>query len=90
MENSRTKGKLTCNLGPCSKDRVKLRTDENGLNQKSGDWKYDDQSIESSLPENIAQELRSSNWKWRNPYSISDFDRTKRWHQNGVDSSKPA
>ncbi|XP_017796110.1 PREDICTED: uncharacterized protein LOC108577467 [Habropoda laboriosa] len=53
-------------------------TDGNTLNKKSGDWKCNEG--------NIVQEPTIAEWRWKNPYSISDFDRSKHWYRKNFTS----
>ncbi|XP_076231326.1 uncharacterized protein LOC143177336 [Calliopsis andreniformis] len=87
MGTNHVESRLTCNFVSRSRDKFKIKSDGTGLHQISGDWKYNDEIVDSSLPGNIVPELKSSpEWKRKNLYSISDFDRSNYWNQNGVDS----
>ncbi|PBC29039.1 hypothetical protein APICC_03449 [Apis cerana cerana] len=68
---------LTCDHCSSFGEKLKSKTDGN-LDEKSGDWKYDEKFIKDSI-ENIQE---PTEWKWKNPYSISDFDRSKYCRHN--------
>ncbi|XP_076627719.1 uncharacterized protein LOC143344951 [Colletes latitarsis] len=76
-----TRDHITCNAYPHLRDKYRLKPNGNTLNEKSSDRKYDEESIDHSLP-GIIHEATSSDWKWRNPYSISDLHRSNRWKHN--------
>ncbi|KZC10144.1 hypothetical protein WN55_01127 [Dufourea novaeangliae] len=84
---SYTKSHFTCNACPRSTDKYKRRTIgstlstiDSTLNQKSGDWKYEKNTIEEHCsPGKIVNDPACSDWKKKNLYSISDFEQ---WHQS--------
>lgn len=57
------------------------------MNQKSGDWKSDENVVKNSL-ECLVREPSITEWRWKNPYSVSDFDRSKRWSRRNFTSGK--
>ncbi|XP_034193441.1 uncharacterized protein LOC117610302 isoform X2 [Osmia lignaria lignaria] len=52
-------------------------TDENISNQKSGDWNREEEIIEHHS-EPVIEKPSIHNWKWKNPYSFSNFNRRSR------------
>ncbi|KAK1128483.1 hypothetical protein K0M31_002941 [Melipona bicolor] len=76
---------VSCDL--CLHFREKYKSKRSGsiLNQKSGDWKSDENIVKNSL-ERIVQEPSITEWRWKNPYSVSDFDRSKRWSRRNFTS----
>ncbi|CAK9825154.1 hypothetical protein ANTRET_LOCUS3221 [Anthophora retusa] len=67
---------------PHFEEKFKSRADGNTLNKKSGDWKCNEGLYKESLV-NTVQEPTITEWRWKNPYSHSDFDRSKyRYRRN--------
>lgn len=78
---------MPCDLCSHFKEKFKSKTDGNNLNQRSGDWKCDEELEKKSL-KCIVQDPPITEWKWKNPYSVSDFDRSKRWYRRSFTSGK--
>ncbi|XP_050496752.1 uncharacterized protein LOC126878227 [Bombus huntii] len=74
-----------CDLCSHFKEKFKSKTDGNNLNERSGDWKCDEELGKKSL-KCIVQDPPITEWKWKNPYSVSDFDRSKRWSRRSFTS----
>ncbi|XP_076178980.1 uncharacterized protein LOC143152567, partial [Ptiloglossa arizonensis] len=81
VEKNYSRGQVTCNVCPNSNDKYKIKTDDNISNRRSGDWKYDDDSFDRSLPGNV-HDVTGPDWKWKNLYGISDLEQSNRWHHS--------
>lgn len=78
-------------MNPCHvcshlEEKFKSKVNGNTLSQKSGDWKYNEKSVKNTL-DNI-QEPTITEWRWKNPYSVSDFDRSKYRYRHNLTSGK--
>ena len=78
---------VSCDLCLHFREKYKSKRSESTLNQKSGDWKSDENIVKNSL-ECIVQEPSITEWRWKNPYSVSDLDRSKRWSRRNFTSGK--
>lgn len=87
VEKNYSRGQVTCNVCPNSNDKYKIKTDDNISNRRSGDWKYDDDSFDRSLPGNV-HDVTGPDWKWKNLYGISDLEQSNRWHHSTLVSGK--
>ncbi|XP_076387992.1 uncharacterized protein LOC143264474 [Megachile rotundata] len=67
-------GKHSCHFCKHSDNKFKI-TQDTILTQKSGDWNREDEIIEHSSETGI-QKPAISDWKWKNPYSVSNLDRS--------------
>ncbi|CAD1476914.1 unnamed protein product, partial [Heterotrigona itama] len=76
---------VSCDLCLHFKEKFKSKRSGGTLNQKSGDWKSDENVVKNSL-ECIVQKPSITEWRWKNPYSVSDFDRSKRWSRRNFTS----
>ncbi|KOX76668.1 hypothetical protein WN51_11021 [Melipona quadrifasciata] len=76
---------VSCDLCLHFREKYKSKRSGSTLNQKSGDWKSDENIVKNSL-KCIVQEPSITEWRWKNPYSVSDFDRSKHWSRRNFTS----